>query len=100
MVESIIGCKWSVHVLQQVRKGVNRPGQLVRSAPGLTSKVLSERLDKMVRFGIFEKTSYPEVPPRVEYALTRFGRRFLTILDAVESVERALAKDGEAARDE
>jgi DNA-binding HxlR family transcriptional regulator len=87
MVESIVGCKWSLHVLEQVRRGVNRPGALQRSAAGLTSKVLSERLDKMVRFGILSRKSFPEIPPRVEYQFTPFGSRFLTILDEINSLK-------------
>lgn len=90
MVESIVGCKWSLHVLAQVRAGVNRPGALVRANEGLTTKVLNERLAKMVRFGIFEKVSYPEVPPRVEYHLTEFGTKFLRIVDEVEKLQREL----------
>lgn len=91
MVESIIGCKWSLHVLSQVRGGINRPGAMVRATDGLTTKVLNERLAKMLRFGILEKTSYPEVPPRVEYRLTDFGRRFLRVVDEVESLQRELS---------
>lgn len=88
MVESVVGCKWSLRVLGAVRAGVNRPGALTRSIPGLTSKVLSERLEKFVRYGIFERRSYPEIPPRVEYGLTAFGEKFAAILDAVEALER------------
>jgi DNA-binding HxlR family transcriptional regulator len=84
--EECVGCKWTLHILGQIRSGVNRPGQLERSATGLTAKVLNERLVKLVRFGIVEKTSYPEVPPRVEYHLTEFGRRFLEILDQIEKL--------------
>ena len=91
MVESIIGCKWSLHVLSQVRNGTNRPGAMVRATDGLTTKVLNERLVKMLRFGIVEKVSYPEVPPRVEYHLTDFGRRFLRVIDEVEALQRDLA---------
>lgn len=92
MVESIVGCKWSLHVLAQIRAGVNRPGVLGRSAPGLTTKVLNERLDKMLRFGIIARHAYPEVPPRVEYTLTPFGERFAEILDAVERLKRDAAR--------
>lgn len=93
MVESIVGCKWSLHVLDCVRRGINRPGAMRRAARGLSTKVLSERLDKMIRFGILDKHSFPEVPPRVEYSLTPLGRRFLTILDAIEQLETDAAHD-------
>jgi len=60
-----------------------------RSAPGLTAKVLNERLSKMLRFGILERVVYPEVPPRVEYRLTDFGWRFAGILDVIEDLQRS-----------
>jgi DNA-binding HxlR family transcriptional regulator len=87
MVESIVGCKWSLTVLGLIRAGVVRPGAMEHAVPGLTTKVLNERLHKLVRFGIVERTAYAEVPPRVEYTLTAFGRRFLRLLDDVEQLQ-------------
>lgn len=87
MLEDVLGCKWTFSVLGQVRNGVRRPGALVRSLEGLTTKVLNERLAKLVRFGILTKKSYPEVPPRVEYHLSDFGVRFAGLLDEVRRLE-------------
>jgi DNA-binding HxlR family transcriptional regulator len=70
---------------------VNRPGAIEKSAAGLTAKVLCERLDKRVRFGIVEKQSFPRVPPRVEYSCTPFGKRFLKLIEEVEQLEREFA---------
>ncbi|GIK23540.1 MAG: hypothetical protein BroJett005_29540 [Ignavibacteriota bacterium] len=86
-VESIVGCKWSLQVLSRIRRGVTRPGALVRACPGLSTKVLNERLTKMIRFGILERVAYPEVPPRVEYRLTPLGGRFVRILDAIDELQ-------------
>lgn len=93
MFESCIGCKWTLHVLGQIRKGINRPGALVRTASGLTTKVLNERLAKLVRFDVLEKVSYPEVPPRVEYRLTKFGEKFVGVLDQIEKLGKEFAED-------
>jgi DNA-binding HxlR family transcriptional regulator len=90
MVEDIVGCKWSLTVLALVRNGVNRPGAMEHVVPGLSAKVLNERLRKLQRFGILAKRSYPEVPPRVEYSLTPFGAKFVEVLDGVERLEREL----------
>ena len=87
ILKNVLGCKWTLHILSEVRRGVNRPGQLVRSTDGLTTKVLNERLVKLVRFGILDKTSYPEVPPRVEYELTEFGQSFSSLLDEVDRLQ-------------
>ena len=92
MFESCIGCKWTLHVLGQIRKGVNRPGALARTAPGLTTKVLNERLNKLVRFGVLERISYAEIPPRVEYRLTAFGRRFIRVLDEIDKLRSEVQK--------
>lgn len=92
MVEDIIGCKWSLAVLGAVRGGVRRPGAIEHSIEGLSKKVLNERLSKLVRYGILAKTSYAELPPRVEYSLTAFGTRFCAILDDVEALQREIDK--------
>ena len=90
MVESIIGCKWSLSVLRLLRNGINRPGEMQRQVDGLTTKVLNERLIKLTRFGIIGKEIYPETPPRVEYFFTEFGNKFLNIVDVVEDLQNEL----------
>lgn len=90
MVENIIRCKWSLSVLSLIKQGVNRPGAMEKSVEGLTTKVLNERLRKLLNFGILEKTIYPEIPPRVEYNLTKFGHKFIGVLDAIEALENDL----------
>ena len=57
---------------------------------GLTTKVLNERLRKLVRFGVVTRTAYPEIPPRVEYRLSPFGRRFSRLLDDVDELQAEL----------
>jgi DNA-binding HxlR family transcriptional regulator len=93
MVQYIVGCKWSIQILTLIRQGVERPGAITRSIDGLTTKVQNDCLNKMLSFGILEKVSYPEVPPRVEYKLTDFGQRFIGILDAVAELQREIASD-------
>jgi DNA-binding HxlR family transcriptional regulator len=88
MVEDIVGCKWSLTVLQLISSGVSRPGAMQRQVQGLTAKVLNERLRKLARFGIIEREVFAEVPPRVEYRLSGFGRRFNALLDQIVELER------------
>jgi DNA-binding HxlR family transcriptional regulator len=87
MVEDIIGCKWSLTVLRLITQGVSRPGAMQRRVPGLTAKVLNERLRKLLRFGIIERHVFAEVPPRVEYTLTGFGRRFDGVLKEIAALD-------------
>ena len=90
MVEDIVGCKWSLAVLGAVRDGVCRPGAMEHAIDGLSKKVLNERLNKLVRFGILERQAYPELPPRVEYRFTPFGDRFRSVLDGIDALQREI----------
>jgi DNA-binding HxlR family transcriptional regulator len=54
---------------------------------------MNERLRKLVRFGILRRISYPEVPPRVEYQFTDFGKKFLALLDQIEQLETDLENE-------
>jgi DNA-binding HxlR family transcriptional regulator len=92
MVEDIVGCKWSLAVLGAVRRGIVRPGALEHSIDGLSKKVLNERLAKLVRYGILDMASYDELPPRVEYGLTPFGRRFCGLLDGIDALQREIER--------
>ena len=87
IIEHTLGCKWMLSVLRLICIGINRPGAMTRSVDGLTTKVLNERLSELVDFDIVEKFSYPEIPPRVEYKFTEFGRRFIKILDMIDELE-------------
>lgn len=91
MVESIVGCKWSLRLLDQFAAGHSRPSELLRACPSLSAKVMNERLRKMLRFGIVERTVSGTKPPlEVVYELTPFGRRFLGILDEVRQLQAAI----------
>ncbi|MBI1297294.1 HxlR family transcriptional regulator [bacterium] len=91
MVESMIGCKWSVRLLQLCAEGYRRPSAFLRACPGLSSKVMNERLRKMIRFGILQRTVFGEKPPvEVEYLLTPFGLRFMGLIDEVQRLQEAV----------
>ena len=87
MVETIIGCKWSITVYHLLENGINRPGEMVRSVEGLTTKVLNSCLKKNLDFGILNRNSFNETPPRVEYEITAFGTKFIKVLDQLESLQ-------------
>ncbi len=92
MVEGVIGCKWALGILAQVRAGVCRPGAIQRAIAGLSTKVLNERFHKMTRFGILKRVDFQESPPHVEYQLTGFGRGFLGILDQIAALQHQVEK--------
>lgn len=90
MVETIYGCKWSLTVYSLLKDGIKRPGEMVKSVEGLSTKVLNQCLRKNVEFGILEKIAFNEIPPRVEYEFTPLGAHFLEILDKIEALNQQL----------
>jgi DNA-binding HxlR family transcriptional regulator len=87
MIETVFRCKWSLTVYQLLAEDINRPGEMVRSVEGLTTKVLNECLRKNMEFGIIERIEYNEVPPKVEYVITPFGKKFIAILDELKNLQ-------------
>lgn len=87
MVETIIGCKWSITVYHLLDNNINRPGEMVRSVEGLTTKVLNACLKRNIDFGILERNTFNEVPPRVEYEVTAFGVKFIQVLEQLEKLQ-------------
>jgi DNA-binding HxlR family transcriptional regulator len=90
LLEDVIGCRWSFSVLRAVSGGVSRPGVLERHIEGISTKVLSDRLRTFTRAGIFERVQFPEIPPRVEYRLTSFGKEFVSLIKQVEKLQAEL----------
>jgi DNA-binding HxlR family transcriptional regulator len=90
LLEDVIGCRWTISVLRAVSKGVRRPGALERHITGISPKVLSDRLKHFTKAGIFDRVAYPEIPPRVEYRLSEFGKKFLRLLKEAEKLQAEL----------
>jgi len=71
----ILFARWTSHILWALSEhGRMRFVELRRFVPGVTPKVLTERLRKLERDGLVTRTYHPEVPPRVEYELTDLAR--------------------------
>lgn len=87
MVEDVVGCKWSMTILDMLEQGINRPGLMTRDQEGLSTKVLNERLKKLLKYGVISKEEFNEIPPRVEYNFTAFGQKFLSIIKAIRELE-------------
>jgi DNA-binding HxlR family transcriptional regulator len=96
-VEAVFGCKWSIRILELIRSGICRPGEIERSLSGLTTKVQHHYLRRMVSLGILQRDVFAEVPPRVEYRLTPFGQRFVPILNQISQLQIELERDASSA---
>ncbi|MBD2001283.1 helix-turn-helix transcriptional regulator [Leptolyngbya sp. FACHB-541] len=96
IVDSMTGL-WGALVLRSLRKKeIVRFAELRRDVGGISEKMLSQTLKRLERSGFVERKSYPEVPPRVEYRLTKFGRESSVIInqlcDFIEDNMRAIVK--------
>ena len=73
--------KWTILVIRDLAAGCARFCELERSLAGISPRTLSLRLRALEQQGIVERRTYPEVPPRVEYALTEKGRALLPLIE-------------------
>jgi DNA-binding HxlR family transcriptional regulator len=80
LTASIIGGKWKPSLLFHLEGRTRRFCELQRLIPGLTKKMLTQHLRELERDGIVHRKVYAEVPPRVEYTLTRHGESLKPIL--------------------
>jgi DNA-binding HxlR family transcriptional regulator len=87
----VIGGKWKPVILYHLMSGKKRFGELRRLLHDATQKMLTQQLRELERDGIISRRVYPEVPPKVEYALSGLGR-------TLRPVMRELCKWGESLR--
>ena len=80
---ALLGNKWKVLILRELFKGTMRFGELARGIPGVSQKMLTQKLRQMEGDNLVKRKVYAEVPPRVEYSLTEIGRSLSPILDAM-----------------
>ncbi len=80
----LIGSKWKLLILRNLLARPWRFNELRKSLEGISQKVLTDSLRSMEEDGIITRTVYPEVPPRVEYALSELGESMRPIIKAME----------------
>ncbi len=83
LTKEVLGGKWKTALLYNIALGVQRPSALQRRLPAATRRVLNVQLNELEHHGLVGKTIYAQLPPKVEYYLTDFGRSLLPILDAM-----------------
>ena len=80
----LMGSKWKLLILRNLLARPWRFNELRKSLEGISQKVLTDSLRSMEEDGIITRTVYPEVPPRVEYALSELGESMRPIIKAME----------------
>ena len=87
--------KWTLLIIRDLAEGSSRFCELERSLEGISPRTLSLRLRALEEEGILARQTYPEVPPRVEYALTDKGRALLPLIEDMRRYGREwLGADG------
>lgn len=77
---SLMGKRWKPAILWKMTEGIYRFGELKRAIPPISEKMLTQHLRELETDGLITRTIYPEMPPRVEYALTKLGLSLQPIL--------------------
>ena len=80
---SLIGSKWKLLILRNLMVRPWRFNELKKDLEGISQKVLTDSLRSMEADGLVTRTVYPEVPPRVEYALSELGESMRPIIDCM-----------------
>lgn len=88
-LEDVVGCKWSAAVLAALGRGVTRPGQLERFILGISTKVLNERLRKLLDYRLITRREFPGKVLRVEYDLTPTGRKLSALIEQLRDLDEA-----------
>jgi len=93
----LFAVKWTTVVLCALKQhgGMCRTGELARSLPGCSKKMLTQTLREMEADGLLDRKVYPVVPPMVEYSLTTLGKRFLEPMEMLDDWAR---RDDDAVR--
>src|ERR1700756_5817117 len=94
LTAEIVCSKWTLLLVRDLSEGHSRFCELERSLAGISPRPLSLRLRALEEEGIVERHTYPEVPPRVEYALTAKGLALVPLVEDMRAYGLAWLSDG------
>lgn len=100
---AVVGGKWKMLILWELKEGPTRFNALQRSLGGISPKMLVQQLRELEAHGVVLRTSYHEVPPRVEYSMTPQGERLLALFEpvgdwAIDNIDVILAGEASSER--
>jgi DNA-binding HxlR family transcriptional regulator len=88
--------RWKVQILRELAEGTRRFSALRRALAGVSEKVLTSQLRELEMEDVLSRTIHPEVPPRVEYALTPKGLQLISVLEALHAWGTSVTTDTSA----
>lgn len=88
-----IGGTWKMPILWRLKDSVLRYGELKKDMPRITHKMLTSQLRELEEEGFIERKVYPVVPPKVEYSITKRGRKSIVIIETIRNYGLDLMKE-------
>jgi DNA-binding HxlR family transcriptional regulator len=79
-----IGGKWKVLIIYAVSKNCNRFSSMQRAMPDISKQMLVNQLRELEEDKIIERIIYAEIPPRVEYKITKYGQSLMPVIDVIQ----------------
>lgn len=89
---AVIGGKWKPHIFRHLSGRTMRFGELQRVLPYVTRKILTQHLRELEDDGVVVRTVFPQVPPKVEYSLSDYGKTFIPIMSSLSGWGQAHAE--------
>lgn len=83
LTKEVLNGKWKPALLHAISMDIKRPSEILRLFPDATRRVLNVQLKELEEHGMLEKKTYPQLPPKVEYSLTKIGWSLMPIIDAM-----------------
>jgi DNA-binding HxlR family transcriptional regulator len=94
ITENLLKRKWSAAILRYMAKGVSDPAEITKHEVNLSTKVMSERLRSMLRYGLLARFPRPSPSTVIEYRLTPLGKKLLEMINAIDELDQQLIKSG------
>lgn len=82
----IMGCKWSMGILDAIERDITRPSRIEKELVGISTKVLHRCINRLESEGFVVRESFDEIPPRVEYRFSDQGRVLMEMIQNVRSL--------------
>lgn len=83
LIGEVLYGKWKIRLLWFINEGFQRPSELQRKIPDASRRVLNIQLKELEEHELVSKVIYPQVPPKVEYSLTDFGKTLIPVISAL-----------------
>jgi DNA-binding HxlR family transcriptional regulator len=88
-----IGGTWKMPILWRLNQNMMRYGEIKKSLPHITHKMLSSQLRELEKHGLIARKVYPQVPPKVEYTITAKGKEVIPVIATIRDFGLALMKE-------